>query len=59
MQPSNKVEVLFEGRVPFILRKLRDEDQLVGPCYVHGRMNGDAIETRENSELVEETFKLH
>lgn len=37
------IGVLTGGRAPFILRPVDDFYQLVGPCYVHGIMKGEAF----------------
>ncbi|KAJ3518005.1 hypothetical protein NM208_g14622 [Fusarium decemcellulare] len=45
MQPGDVVAVLYGGRTPFILRRRQDGTwMLVGECYVHGLMNGEALE---------------
>lgn len=57
-QPGDIVCVLFGGKLPFCLRPLRDRYLLVGECYVHGLMNGEAMEMMSRQELVEETFEI-
>jgi hypothetical protein len=42
-QVGDMVFVLFGGNTPFILRKGREHYQLMGPCYQHGLMDGEAI----------------
>jgi hypothetical protein len=37
------IAVLAGGRLPFVLRPTGDHYRLVGPCYVHGIMNGEAF----------------
>ena len=44
------VVVLSGGRVPFILRSVQDHYCLVGPCYVHGIMEGQGFP--EDSDLL-------
>lgn len=57
-QPGDIVCVLFGGKLPFCLRPLGDRYLLVGECYVHGLMNGEAMEMMSRHELVEETFDI-
>ena len=37
------IAVLAGGRFPFVLRPIGDHYRLVGHCYVHGIMNGEAF----------------
>jgi hypothetical protein len=37
------IALLAGGRLPFVLRSTGDHYRLVGPCYVHGIMNGEAF----------------
>jgi hypothetical protein len=42
-QVGDKVFVLFGGNTPFILRNEGEKHRLMGPCYQHGLMDGEAI----------------
>jgi hypothetical protein len=37
------IAILAEGRFPFVLRPTGDHYCFIGPCYVHGIMNGEAF----------------
>lgn len=40
---GDKVVVLFGGKTPYILRKVKKgQHEFLGECYVHGLMNGEA-----------------
>ncbi len=41
--PGDKVCVFYGGEVPYILRPIGDQFQLVGECYLHGIMNGEGM----------------
>jgi hypothetical protein len=43
MEPGDVVCVLLGGKMPFCLRPWGVSYLLVGECYVHGYMNGEAI----------------
>lgn len=59
LQAGDIVAVLFGCRVPVILRRRQHFFELVGSCYVHGIMDGEAIEMCENGQLTHEDFELH
>ncbi|KAE8454201.1 hypothetical protein EG329_005126 [Mollisiaceae sp. DMI_Dod_QoI] len=42
------ISVLAGGYLPFVLRPMGDYYRLVGPCYVHGIMNGETWPEDEN-----------
>lgn len=44
--------------MPFMLRKQEDQYCVVGPCFVFGMMDGEAVEMCETGELVEDEFDL-
>lgn len=60
MEPGDIIVVLYGGFTPFVLRRRgqRSEDgwTLIGEAYVHGMMNGEALDVKG---AVEETFAIH
>lgn len=52
------VVVFFGGRVPFILRQHDSSYILVGECYIHGIMDGEAIDGWRKRRLRENIFVL-
>ena len=60
-QPGDLLCVLFGGKIPFILWKVRDGGgfYLVGDAFVDGAMRGETIEMYEKGELVAHMFDLH
>ena len=54
MKAGDVVVVLAGGEVPFVLRRAGELFQLVGECYVHGIMNGEAV----HKVAERETFQL-
>lgn len=42
-QAGDCIAVLTGGRVPFVLRPTGDSYRLIGPCYFHGIMDGEAF----------------
>ncbi|KAH7153104.1 heterokaryon incompatibility protein-domain-containing protein [Dactylonectria macrodidyma] len=57
MERGDVIAVLYGAKTPIALRKRPDDDgwTLVGECYVHGIMNGEAL---EDDELEEEEFTI-
>lgn len=57
LEKGDVVVVLFGGRIPFILRE-REEGGwiLIGECYVHGVMNGEAL---KGDDVEEEDFVIY
>lgn len=50
--------VLFGGQTPFVLRRDKEKEglyRLVGDCYVHGLMQGEAL----SMDLDEQKFEMH
>lgn len=58
MEAGDIICVLFGGKMPFCLRPWGDRFLLVGDCYVHGLMEGEAIEAWEMGEFAEEVFNI-
>jgi hypothetical protein len=50
MQAEQVVVVMLGGRVPFVLRRQENHRyQLVGECYTHGFMKGEAVQDDEDA----------
>jgi hypothetical protein len=60
LQIGDKVYVLFGGNTPYILRGEGQETfhQLMGPCYQHGLMDGEAIAGWRIGKFKSETVTL-
>jgi hypothetical protein len=58
MQIGDKICVLFGGEVLFILRPAGETYRLVGECYVHGLMSGEAMAMLDSSEVKDQFFDL-
>ena len=48
---GDKIAVLYGGKLPYILRKIGERWELVGECYVHGVMHGEAFKEEECYEI--------
>ncbi|KAE9376426.1 hypothetical protein N431DRAFT_452846 [Stipitochalara longipes BDJ] len=59
LQVGDSVYALMGGEVLFILRSNGDYYRLVGECYVHGLMNGEAMAMLNTGEAQEKWFDLH
>ena len=58
MQPEDIVVVLRGGNWPFILRKKGDDYWLLGAAYVHGIMDGEAVQIHKVQGGSEEVFHV-
>jgi hypothetical protein len=55
-EPGDMVAILFGCRTPFIVRRDADHFILMGECFVHGLMDGEAISNLDESRV--EDLKL-
>ena len=58
MEVGDVVAVLFGGHVPYVLRRAEGMYRLIGGCYVHGIMHGEALRAWKGGGGQEETFEL-
>lgn len=63
LEPGDIVCVLFGSKVPFCLRPMgvymgQQRYLLVGECYVHGLMKGEAMDMLAQTKLHETTFTM-
>lgn len=59
MQGGDVVCVLLGGKMPFCLRPWHGGRYLlVGECYVHGFMDGEAMDMLERAEVTQKTFEI-
>ncbi|KAG5820150.1 hypothetical protein H9Q71_000688 [Fusarium xylarioides] len=58
LEAGDMVCVLFGCKVPFCLRRVGERYLLVGECYVHGLMKGEAMDMLAGGEVEEEVFNI-
>ncbi|KAI1354707.1 HET-domain-containing protein [Xylaria sp. FL0043] len=58
MNVGDIVCVLFGGKMPFCLRPCGSHYLLVGECYVHGLMEGEAMQLAEQRQLCGKVFNI-
>ena len=51
LQKGDVVALFKGGMVPLVIRSLEDKWELVGDCYVHGIMHGEAYSAQRCSVL--------
>lgn len=56
MEQGDIICVLLGGKQPFCLRPIGDQYQLLGECYAHGLMGGEAIDMLDRQELATTNF---
>ncbi|KAI9744545.1 MAG: hypothetical protein M1818_002074 [Claussenomyces sp. TS43310] len=55
---SDLICILFGCSVPVVLRKHEDCFTLIGECYIHGMMDGEAMKLLQSGEVTAEELKL-
>lgn len=50
IEPGDLVCILLGAQVPFVLRAVKDGHKLMGECYCHGIMNGEAVRQADGGE---------
>lgn len=58
MQLGNIVVVLFGGSTPFVLRPCGSYHNLIGQCYLHGIMYGEAVQKHRAERGQDHVFHL-
>lgn len=58
MDPGDIICFLFGGKMPFCLRPWGNHFLLMGECYVHGLMDGEAVELLKTGDVAEEVFHI-
>jgi hypothetical protein len=58
MEEDDIICVLFGGKLPFCLRPWKTQYLFVGECYVHGLMDGEAMEMMSQGHLSRDTFEI-
>lgn len=55
---GDEICILFGGYTPFVIRRLEGGNyEFIGECYVHGLMNGEAMEELEDSRAEDLVFE--
>jgi hypothetical protein len=50
---DDQIVVPSGGKLPFVLRAMGSTSKIIGPCYVHGIMDGEAFPKEEAAEDLE------
>jgi hypothetical protein len=57
-EKGDVIRILSGGKTPFCLRPKNKRYLLLGERYVHGLMDGEAIDVPERGELDRRTFEI-
>jgi hypothetical protein len=60
VRKGDQICVLLGCSIPLILRQRKDESshEVIGECYLHGFMNGEALEELDSGEFKIEDVQL-
>lgn len=58
LREGDQIWILFGSKVPYVLRVKGQQYQVVGECYVHGLMNGEAWLEEKGDHLLAEDIEL-
>lgn len=50
---NDQIVILSGRKIPFVLRATSNTFKIIGPCYVHGIMDGEAFPKEEAAEDLE------
>jgi hypothetical protein len=50
--------ILFGGQTPYVLRQVDQHWLLIGDCYIHVIMNGEAVADEEKTRSETRTFEI-
>ena len=59
MARGDEIIVFYGGRRPLVLRPKGEQYEMIGPCYVHGIMFGEAVEKAKAEGREEVWFDTH
>lgn len=59
MREGDVIAVLLGGRVPYVLRPLKEGFMFLGTCYIRQIMHGEALINREGEVLEDEGFVIY
>ncbi|MCJ1406586.1 hypothetical protein MMC19_000652 [Ptychographa xylographoides] len=57
-EPGDSVCILLGGATPFILKHCGEHSHLVGECYIHGLMDGEAMDLLGQGQVELEDFDI-
>ena len=57
-EAGDSVVLLFGGGRPFVLRSVEGKYQVVGACYIYGKMHGEAVDEWKEKGSPERIFTL-
>jgi len=58
LESGDLICILFGTRTPFALKKRGDAFEFIEDCYVHGIMDGEAVEMWQDGKLPDRKFNI-